>query len=180
MFHAFYVLCEWKDRKCIRIQRENIIPAKKYIFKIIVPDRFKAVDPKKRHADLSQLFIPRESWRDSHYSLQDLTTLSSSLSPFFSFIFCHCRVARFVKLVCVNNCPFSSRISIRTPLPSEPSAFRRSGNYFIFSAEPARPLNVPLLLLLSSSLSLDRTFIFSPISDRQFLQGSQGGHRKIF
>jgi len=69
------------------MQRENLIPAKKYIFKIIVPDRFKAVDPKKRHADLSQLFIPRESWRDSHYSLQDLTTLSSSLSPFFSFIF---------------------------------------------------------------------------------------------
>jgi len=40
-------------------RRENIIPAKIHIFKII--DRFKATDPKKRHAALSITHSPRES-----------------------------------------------------------------------------------------------------------------------
>lgn len=146
------------------VQRENIIPAKKYIFKIIVFDRFKIADPKKRHADLSQLFIPRESRRDSHHSLQDLFTLSSSLAISL-FYFRQCRVARFVKLVCVNNCPLSSRISIRTPLPLEPSAFRRSGNYFIFSAEPARPLDLSHFCSFSPHLARPN-FHFPSISDR--------------
>lgn len=50
------------------------------------------------------------------------------------------------KLVCVNNCPLSSRISIRngsanlpSVLPPSIRAFRRSGNYFILLRPPPTP-----------------------------------------
>lgn len=124
---------------------------------------------RKRRASLSITHPLRETGQDCHRPLQDLSTLSFSLPLSFSllpsppplsfsltlsFIFATA-VARFVKLVCVNNCPLSSRISIRTPLPSEPSAFRRSGNYFILPAACSRPL-----VSLPPALPLDRTFIF--------------------
>lgn len=158
------------------VQRENIIPAKKYIFKIIVPDRFKAFDPKKRHArSLSIIHPPREPTGQPPFSSGSLHSIFFSFAfSIFLFYFRQCRVARFVKLVCVNNCPLSSRISIRTPLPLEPSAFRRSGNYFIFSAEPARPLNPSPFCS-----SLDRTFIFLRFPIGSFYRVAYG-HRKIF